>query len=247
MQILITPARNRCGLAAAVLLAVALCIITLGCSGSSGGGSGDDDDDDDDGPPANVEGSVCDPANGGFSLTIDNPYLPFEVGMVHVLEGMEAGESQSRFQVEVLDETMTVAGVETQVVQKTSWDNEVLVGIERQYLVQAEDGTVCCFGQSEDLYENDAVVGTESWQVGDNGAQAVVFMPADPQVGMVFEMFHDNEDVETGEITHVGESTTTPAGTFDDTITVLEEGPSIKKYAAGIGEIYDDGIELISY
>ena len=37
------------------------------------------------------------------------------------------------------------------------------------------------------------------------------------------------------------------AGTFDDTLTILEPGPSIKKYARDIGMIYDDGIELISH
>ena len=64
---------------------------------------------------------------------------------------------------------------------------------------------------------------------------------------MIFERFHDEEEVESGEITHLGEPTTTPAGTFDDTLTILEDGESIKKYARDIGEIYDDGIELISY
>jgi len=44
----------------------------------------------------------------------------------------------------------------------------------------------------------------------------------------------------------------TPAGTLDDTMTVMEEdseevGVSIKRYARDIGEIYDDGITLVSY
>jgi len=64
---------------------------------------------------------------------------------------------------------------------------------------------------------------------------------------MVFVMVHGPDSVETGEITHVGVPTVTPAGTFPDTVVVLEDGPSIKKYARGVGEIYDDGLELISY
>jgi len=36
--------------------------------------------------------SVCAPENGPFTLEIDNPYLPFEVGAIHVFEGIEAGE-----------------------------------------------------------------------------------------------------------------------------------------------------------
>ena len=64
--------------------------------------------------------------------------------------------------------------------------------------------------------------------------------------GLILEV-HGPEGVETGEITEVGTSTETPAGTFADTLTVLEDGPSLKKYARGIGEIYDDGVELVSY
>jgi len=206
------------------------------------------DDSSDGGGEGEYDITVCAPENGPFSLVIDNDYLPFEVGMVHVLEGMEAGEEFSRFEVRVLDETETINGVETRVVQKTTWDeDDELVAIERAYFAQAPDRTVCFYGEDEDVYENDEVVEQESWHAGEDGCLAAIFMPGAPEVGMVYEMYHDDEEVETAEITHLGEPTTTPAGTFDDTMTVLEDGESVKKYARDIGEIYDDGIELISY
>lgn len=195
----------------------------------------------------NVPISICQPENGPFSLNIDNPYLPFTVGAVHVLEGMEADGHFTHSEIEVLDETREVAGVTTRIVKKTSMDDGVLVGVGQDFYAQAPDGTVCLFGGEEDIYEDGEFLETDGWMVGEDGALAAVFMPGSPKVGQIFEIFHDEDGVETGEITFLGEPTETPAGTFSDTLTVLETGPSIKKYARGIGEIYDDGIELISY
>ena len=59
-------------------------------------------------------------------------------------------------------------------------------------------------------------------------------------------MFHSPTAEQHVEITAIGQTVQTPAGTFDDCLFILEEGPSLKKYASGIGMIYDDGVELIS-
>jgi hypothetical protein len=155
-----------------------------------------------------------------------------------VLEGLEGGAEFSHFEILVPDETRDIAGVTTQVVVKS--EDGTLDG-ERTFWAQAPDGTVCIYGEDEDSD------GTLDWEAGVDDNLAGVFMPGTPAVGMIFEMAHGPDGIEYGEITHLGEPTVTPAGTLDDTLTVLEDGPSIKKYARGIGEIYDDGIELISY
>ena len=112
---------------------------------------------------------------------------------------------------------------------------------QRVFYAQAPDGTVCIYGEDED---SDGVM---EWEAGQGGYLAGVVMPAAPAVGMIFEMVHGPDFVERGEITYLGVPTDTPAGTFDDTMTVLEDGPSLKKYARTVGLIYDDGIELVSY
>lgn len=183
--------------------------------------------------------SVCQPENGPFTRDVDNPYLPFVIGSHHVLDGLEGGTEPAHFEYLVPDQTLDVAGVTTQVVLKT--DTGDPTDAERLYYAQAPDGTVCLFGEDEDGDDQ------PDWQAGQDGKLAGIFMPGSPAVGMVFEMAHGPDGIERGEITHLGEPTDTPAGTFDDTLTVLEDGPSLKKYARGIGEIYDDGIELISY
>lgn len=199
--------------------------------------------------PADLE--VC-ALTGTFSLVIDNPYLPFTVGAKLVVEGLEAGTDPGKFEREVLDETLDIGGVTARVVLKTSYEGEDLdevVEIAREYYAQAADGTVCFFGEESDAYEDEVLVDSGGWLAGDDGALAGIAMPGAPVLGLVFTRVYlpAEEEVSQGEVTAIGEATVTPAGTFDDTLTVLEEGPSIKKYARGVGEIYDDGMELSSH
>jgi hypothetical protein len=198
---------------------------------------------------------VCDPANGPFSATIDNPFLPMAVGDVHVIEGLEAGEDPARTRSEVLDETQEVFGVVTRVVMHKSWEGDdvdsidELVAESRNYFAQAPDGTVCSFGEDEDVYEDGEIVEVEAWAAGEDGALPSIAMPGAPAVGLIFIASYRPEDdeVESSEITALGESYETPAGTFDDVMTVVEEGPSIKRFARDVGEIFDDGLLLTSY
>ncbi|HUU00196.1 MAG TPA: hypothetical protein VM425_02005 [Myxococcota bacterium] len=60
---------------------------------------------------------VCDPGSGPHSLTIDNRYLPMPVGRKLVLEGHE-GTASVHLEVTVLDQTETVAGVKTRVLEE---------------------------------------------------------------------------------------------------------------------------------
>lgn len=195
---------------------------------------------------------ICDPANGPFSLEINNPYLPFVVGAMHELAGLEAGTDQARFTLLVLDEVEQVQGVMTRPVRKTSYGQdgteEVLEAVSTNWYAQAPDGSVCLFGEFEELYADGVVEAAEGWRAGEDDARAVVAMPAMPTVGQTFTAIYlPPDEVEVTEVTEVGVPATTPAGVLDDTVTLLEEGPSIKKFARGIGEVYDDGIELTAY
>jgi len=216
-----------------ILFAVVLALVHGACG---------DDDDDTSGGEGEGEGevdiSVCQPEAGTFTADVTNPYLPFVVGSLHVLEGLEGGTEFAHFEVSVPDETAEVGGVTTRVVIKS--EGEPADG-ERSFYAQGPDGTVCLFGEDEDSD------GVPEWEAGQDGWLAGIFMPGTPEVGMTFDQIHGPDGIERAEITFVAVETVTPAGTFEDTVTVLEDGPSIKKYARGIGEIYDDGIELISY
>lgn len=199
-----------------------------------------------------AELAVCAPESGPFSLVIDNPYYPLVVGAVREVGGLEAGTDPSRHVLTVLDETTEIFGVATRVVNVDSYEgageDEFLVEVAREYYAQAPDGTVCLFGEDEAVYRrNGSIRETDAWRAGQDGRWAGVAMPGSIAVGQMFTRGIDGREIEISEVTSIGESTTTPAGTFADSITVLEEGPSIKKYARDIGEIYDDGLELLSY
>jgi hypothetical protein len=200
--------------------------------------------DDGDTTPTTLDISVCAPENGPFSTTIDNVHLPFKVGAVNVLQGLEGGTDQIKLQITVLDETQDVDGVTTRVVESASWEgaDETPAGTQRLYVAQAPDGTVCFYGTEG--------AGTEEeWMAGEDGALPAILMPADPVVGTTFEVVHaPPSDVEAVEVTAIGDTIETPAATYTDTVTLLtqESGPTLKIYADGVGLINDDGVELVS-
>lgn len=149
-------------------------LAAMSCGKSDDGDAGADGGGD-------VDISLCAPENGPFTAEIDNPYLPFEVGAVHVLGGLEGGTEKARGQTTVLDETWEVAGVDTRIVDGLDLlDPEALP--EHELFAQAPDGTVCAYGEDDD---SDDVL---DWGHGMDGHLAAIAMPASPRVGMIFEM-----------------------------------------------------------
>jgi hypothetical protein len=226
-------------------LAAAVGLAMLGC------GSGDDGadldagldaggDTDGDSDTFDLGNTACLPENGPFTPDIDNPYLPFTVGSIHRIEGLEGGTEYGCYRIVVPGDTAEVGGVTARVVEKHGCEDGGVDEAEIEYFAQALDGTVCIFGEEG------------AWEAGQDGYEAGLFMPGAPAVGMVFVEIHKPDGVETGEITELAVPFETPAGLLDDTMTVMEEdseevGVSLKRYARDIGEIYDDGMTLVSY
>jgi hypothetical protein len=215
---------------------------------SGDGEDGEEGDEENDGTgldpsnPNTVDISLCAAENGPFSVDITNKYLPYTVGKVTVLEGMEGGTDAVKVQYTTLDETRDIMGVTTRVVEEQLWEDGNFTGKQLHFVAQASDGTVCFYGTEG--------VGTEEeWMAGEDNALPAILMPGAPSVGQQFEVVHHPpNDVEAVEVTRIGESVETTAGTYTDTITLVagEVGPTEKKFAAGIGMIYDDGVVLIS-
>jgi hypothetical protein len=194
--------------------------------------------------PLALDISVCDPANEPFSLTIDNEFFPLPVGMVQVLEG-----PASKVQISVLDQTETVAGVVTRVVEEREWESGVLAEVSRNFFVQAPDGSVCYYGEAVDDYKNGKIVGHGgAWRAGVGQNKPGIIMPAQPAVGQVYQQeVAPGVAMDQAEHVAMGQSFTTPAGTFYDALVVKETPPSTKRYQRGIGLIFDDGIALTKY
>jgi hypothetical protein len=197
---------------------------------------------------------ACDPASTTFAVDVDNPFFPLPVGHRVVLEGEEGG-GHLLVQITSLDETETVAGVETRVVEEYEAKKGQVVEISRNFFAQAEDGTVCYFGEDVDIYDGDGNVTSHSgaWRAGEGENQPGVFMPTTLEVGLAFQ-----QEVAPGiaedqaKVIALGEATEVPAGTFEETATMRDGSPldgssGEKVYARGIGLIVDGAARLTRY
>ena len=196
----------------------------------------------------------CDPRAGGFSLDIDNEFFPLPVGHRVTLEG-EEGSAHLVVRITSLDETETVAGVETRVVEEFESKDGNVVEISRNFFAQAADGTVCYFGEDVDIYDGAGNVTSHSgeWRAGEDRNLPGVFMPPSLEVGQAFRQeIAPGIAEDQSKIIALGERTEVPAGIFEDTATLrdgspLDGGTGEKVYARGIGLIVDGPARLTKY
>lgn len=216
-----------------------------GGGGASGGAGG---------AGSALDQSVCDPDAGPFSLVIDHPYSPMEVGQVWTYDGEEDGVAV-HLVIAVTDETEDVAGITTRIVEERADEEGELHEVARNFFAQAPDGTICYFGETTDFYENGEIVGHEgAWRAGVGENLPGIFLPANPSVGDSYDqerapgVSEDHAVVEA-----IGLPFTVPAGSFDDTLDTEETSPldpgvaEEKRYAAGVGLIVSGPLLLESY
>jgi len=139
-------------------------------------------------PPPRVdprEAPHYDPAH--FTTRIDNAWFPLKPGIRYVYRGIET-DGHTRDVVTVTRRTLTIQGVECRVVHDDVFLDGVLAETTEDYYTQDVDGNVWYFG--EDTAELDAkghVTSREgTWRTGRDGAEAGIFMEANPQVGHTY-------------------------------------------------------------
>ena len=218
-------------------------------------------------PGTTLDPALCAPGENIFSTTIDNTYFPLPVGQQWVYQGKEGGETIG-LRITVLDATETFykgrRSVTTRVVEELEWvdenangivdPGEPLIEVSRNFFAQTQDGTVCYFGETVDIYEDGVVVSHEgSWRADEPGNAPGIYMPASPTAGMTFAQESAPgvaEDQAT--IVRTDRTVTVPAGTFENTILVRDFNPldgsrDTKVYAPDVGLIRDGPLDLISF
>jgi hypothetical protein len=168
---------------------------------------------------------------------------------LQVLEGIEDGVP-GRLEIRVLDETETVAGVETRVVEERHFESGELVELSRNYFVEVVGGTVCYFGEDVDVFEGGVLVGHPgAWRADGAEVQPGIAMPGSPALGDFYSQeVAPGVALDRAEIVAVGEPVTVPAGTFTDTLRTREWTPlepdveEFKVYASGTGLLDDAGL-----
>ncbi|MCG8462866.1 MAG: hypothetical protein MI919_41805, partial [Holophagales bacterium] len=194
-----------------------------------------------------------------FTTTGSNPYFPLWPGYSLALEGLEEDDEGEMVAISavltVLEDTELVDGVLTRVFEERESEDGELVEISRNFLaICRETGDVWYFGEDVDDYEDGEIVGHDgAWRAGADGASPGILMPGTPLLGArFFEEIAPGVAEDRGEIVGMGEEVTVPWGTFEDTLLVEdtdplnpEEGGDEKVYAAGVGQIVDEELELV--
>jgi hypothetical protein len=179
-----------------------------------------------------------------------NPYFVLNPGFQLVLEG-----GGTTLHHTVLDETKTVDGVLTRVIEEREWKDGQLHEVARNYFALCEQTKdVFYFGEEVDFYENGKVVKHDgSWLAG-NGNRAGMIMPGTPKLNAKFyQEIAPRIAMDRAEIVSLNETCKTPAGTFTKCMKV-KEGTALnvleteyKYYAPGIGLTVSGDLQLVRY
>jgi hypothetical protein len=129
---------------------------------------------------------LYDPAQ--FTTHVDNPWFPLKPDIVYVYRGTEEGD-RLRDVFRITNRTKSIAGVTCRVIKDKVYVNGVLRERTFDYYTQNIDGNVWYFGEdTAELDKNGDVKTTEgTWRTGRDGAEAGIFMEANPQVGHTFQ------------------------------------------------------------
>jgi len=190
-------------------------------------------------------------APGELTATGRNPYFILEPG-----HRFEFQDGKDKLVITVLNETRTVAGVETRVVEERETSDGKPVEVSRNYFaISKRTGDVYYFGEDVDIFKDGKVANHEgAWLAGINGARFGLAMPANPVIkSKYYQEQAQGKAMDRAEVISLSENVKTAAGTFAKCLktretTPLEPGASeYKYYAPGVGLVQDDTMKLISY
>jgi hypothetical protein len=186
-----------------------------------------------------------------LSSTGTNRYFVLIPGFQATYEGREGGKP-TVLNITVLNETKTIDGVETRVVEEREVAEGKVSEVSRNFFaISSATGDVFYFGEDSQSYKDGNPAGREgSWLAGENGAQFGLAMPATPLLGArYYQELAPKTAMDRAEITGLGEKFDTPAGHFDHCLktvetSAVEPGRETKLYAPGIGLILDGDLKL---
>ncbi len=194
--------------------------------------------------------------------TITNVYAPFEVGTVKVFHGRSAGERTTTVIAHAEDtRTFVFDGEEVVccILQEKEFTAGALVEITTHYLAQDDAGNVRAFGEVSIEIEAGVVIGAEedSWILGGatlptdpagvyNAETPQMYMPANPQLGDVFDQEAFPHSSESLTVVGVGNKVKVPSGKYGWSLKLKEtgeeeedddDGPEYRWIVPGVGEV----------
>ncbi len=186
-----------------------------------------------------------------LAATGRNPWFILEPGYQLVFEGGE-----EHLEITVLNETKTVDGVETRVVEERETKSGQLVEVSRNFFaISTRTNSVYYFGEEVDIYKDGAIVKHEgAWLSGQKDARFGLMMPGEALLGARhYQEIAPGEAMDRAEIVGISETVQTPAGEFKGCLKVEETTPlepgekGYKYYAPGVGLIRDGSLKLVKH
>ena len=177
-----------------------------------------------------------------------NTYMVLKPGYKLILT-----EGKDTLMITVLDETKTVDGVRTRVVEERETKGGKLDEVSHNYFaIDKATGDIYYFGEDVDMYDADGkVTGHEGgWLSGLNDAKFGLMMPGKPMVGSrYYQEMAPKVAMDRAEIVSISETVKVPAGTFKNCLKTresssLESGVEDKLFAPGVGLLKDGGFKL---
>jgi hypothetical protein len=162
-----------------------------------------------------------------FTTKITNKYFALPVGKKLTYETTAQGTVTERIEIEILQETMTIEGVETVVYLDKEYKNGQLVEETRDYLAQHKNGDVWYFGEDVNNYWNGMLLHhSGSFLHGKDGAKAGIWMKAEQRVGDSYRQeFYVGNAEDMRDVVATGETVSTKSGTYTDCVKVYDWTP----------------------
>jgi hypothetical protein len=180
-----------------------------------------------------------------------NPYFILEPGYELILEG-----GGNRLVITVLDETKTVDGVETRIVEERETEMGELVEVSRNYFaISKRTDSVYYFGEEVDDYERGKIKShSGAWQSGENGSRFGLMMPGQVLLkGRHYQEIAPERALDRAEIVSISETIKTPSGEYKNCLKIKETTPlepdvvEYKYYAPGIGLVQEESLRLTKH
>jgi hypothetical protein len=177
---------------------------------------------------------------GAGSNRVTNAWFPLLPGSTWVYRGIKDGKPAHDV-VTVPRAVKTIDGVRCQIVEDRLYLAGRLAERTTDWYAQDRAGNVWYYGeQTAELDSRGNVTSTEgTWQAGRDGAQAGIFMPADPRVGQSFRQEHYRGHAED----HFRVLARTKSTLLTREWTPLEPGVvDHKRYRRGVGEVREESV-----
>ena len=195
-----------------------------------------------------------DPAD--FVEGINHSFFPMAVGSAWVFEA-ETEDGLERIEVEVLNDTRTVLGIECTIVRDTVYMDGDMIEDTWDWYAQDIYGNVWYMGEDTAEYENGVLLNHNgAWDPDKDGSLPGIYMWGNPIVGTTYRQeYLKGEAEDWGTVMSLGNTVTIGYGTYNDVLITKDfipgepDGSALKYYAPGIGVILeeeeDERVELI--